>query len=114
MTRLTWGVCALLLLLIVLASAGWGELMKTYTNASQPFLDATLAMISVAAQYLDARKKLESWWLWIAVDIFSAFYLYPKQHLYVTTALYAAFLVIAVAGLWRWTALAREKERAAV
>ena len=113
-TRLTWGVCALLLLLIVFASAGWGELMKTYTNASQPFLDATLAMISVAAQYLDARKKLESWWLWIAVDIFSTFYLYPKQHLYVTTALYAAFLVIAVAGLWRWTVLAREKERAAV
>ena len=70
-------------------------------------------MVSVAAQYLDARKKLESWWLWIAVDVVSAFYLYPKQHLRVTAGLYAIFLVIAVAGLWRWTTLAREKERAA-
>ncbi len=112
-TRLSLGACGLIVLLIVLASAGWGELMRTYTNAAQPFLDATLAMVSVAAQYLDARKKLESWWLWIAVDVFSVFYLYPKQHLYVTTGVYAIFLVIAVAGLWRWATLAREKEQAA-
>ena len=112
-SRLSWSACALILLLIVLASVGWGQLMRTYTNAAQPFLDATLAMVSVAAQYLDARKKLESWWLWIAVDIVSAFYLYPKQHLRVTAGLYAVFLVIAIAGLWRWTILAREKERAA-
>jgi nicotinamide mononucleotide transporter len=113
-TRLSWSACGLILLLIILASAGWGELVKTHTNAAQPFLDATLAMASVAAQYLDTRKKLESWWLWIAVDVFSVFYLYPKQHLYVTTGVYAVFLIISVAGLWRWTMLAREKERAAL
>ncbi len=111
-TRLSRRACALILLLIVLASAGWGELMRTHTNAAQPFLDATLAMVSVAAQYLDARKKLESWWLWIAVDVFSVFYLYPKQHLYLVTGVYAMFLVICIAGLWRWTVLARETRAA--
>ena len=70
-------------------------------------------MISVAAQYLDARKKLESWWLWIIVNIFSAFYLYPRQHLYPTAALYVVFLGIAVYGLWQWVKLARAKETAA-
>ena len=112
-TRLSLDACVLVALLVAAASAGWGELMKTHTNAAQPFLDATLAMVSVAAQYLDARKKLESWWLWIAVDVVSAFYLYPKQGLFVTAGVYAVFLVIAVAGLWRWTILAREKEQVA-
>ena len=71
-------------------------------------------MVSVAAQYLDVRKKLESWWLWIVVNIFSAFYFYPKQHLYVTAGLYVVFLGIAVFGLWQWAKLARAKEAAAV
>ena len=105
---------AIYLVAIAAASLGWGELMKTHTDASQPFLDATLAMASVAAQYLDVRKKLESWWLWIAVDILSAFYLYPKQHYYGVAAEYAVFLGIAVWGLWQWAKLARTKEAAIV
>ena len=109
-TRLSPIVCTVYVVAIAAASLGWGELMKTYTNAAQPFLDATLAMASVAAQYLDARKKLESWWLWIVIDVFSAFYLYPKQHLYPTAILYAIFLGIAVYGLWQWAKLARGKE----
>jgi len=111
-TRLTPAACAVTLVAIAAASVGWGELMKTHTNASQPFLDATLAMASVAAQYLDTRKKLESWWLWIAIDVFSAFYLYPKQHLYVIAAEYAVFLGLAVWGLWQWAKLTRAKAAA--
>jgi nicotinamide mononucleotide transporter len=81
--------------------------MSRHTNAAQPFLDATLAVVSVAAQYLDARKKLESWYLWIVVDAVSVFYLYPRQHLYATAGVYAVFLVLAVVGLWRWYSLSR-------
>ncbi len=81
--------------------------MATRTNAALPYWDAALAAASITAQYLDARKKLESWLLWIAVDVISVFYLYPKQHLYVTTGLYALFLILAVTGLIRWGRLAR-------
>ncbi len=111
-SRLSPAACGVYLLAIAAASLGWGEIIKTYTNGAQPFLDATLAMASVAAQYLDARKKLESWWLWIAIDGFSACYFYPKQHLYITAALYAVFLGLAVWGQWQWAKLTRAQAAA--
>lgn len=86
---------------------GLGYVMAAHTNAALPYWDASLTAASIVAQYLDARKKLESWLLWIAVDIVSVFYLYPKQHLYVTTGLYALFLALAVAGLIRWGKMVR-------
>ena len=95
----------------VVGALVWGFVMATRTNAAQPYTDAAVAAVSVTAQYLDARKKLESWWLWIAVDVVSAFYLYPKQHLYLTAGVYAVFLALAVAGLVRWRKLARSDER---
>ena len=89
----------------VIGALVWGFVMATRTNAAQPYTDAGLASLSITAQYLDARKKLESWWLWIAVDVVYALYLYPKQHLYLTAGLYAVFLALAVAGLVRWRRL---------
>src|SRR5690606_30153278 len=47
----------------------WGALMARYTDAAAAHLDAFVAAASLAAQYLLARKKLESWLLWIAVDV---------------------------------------------
>ena len=85
----------------------WGFVMATRTNAAQPYTDATLAAVSITAQYFDARKKLESWWLWIAVDVVYALYLYPRQHLYLTAGLYAVFLGLAVLGLVRWRNLVK-------
>lgn len=111
-TRLTSAAVVFTVLAIAGASAGWGLFIRTYTNGAQPFLDATLAMTSVAAQYLDARKKLESWWLWIAVDVVSVVYLYPRQHLYVTAGVYAVFLGVAIMGLWRWGRLAQGSAKA--
>ena len=95
------------LAITVFLALGLGYIMSTHTNAALPYWDASLTAASIVAQYLDARKKLESWLIWIAVDLVSVFYLYPKQHLYVTTGLYALFLVLAVAGLIRWGKLAR-------
>ncbi len=91
----------------LLLALGLGFVMATRTNAALPYWDAALTAASITAQYLDARKKLESWLLWIAVDMVSVFYLYPKQHLYITTGLYALFLILAVSGLLRWGRLAR-------
>jgi nicotinamide mononucleotide transporter len=79
----------------------WGGLMAGYTNASLPYPDAFTTVASLAAQWLTARKKLESWILWIVVDVVAVFIYYYKA-LYFTTGLYLIFLVLAAYGWLEW------------
>lgn len=75
--------------------------MAHWTDAAAPFVDGAVAIISVAAQWLLARRRVESWWLWIAVDAI-AVPLFASRGLYVTAGVYTVLLVIAVAGLMQW------------
>lgn len=79
----------------------WGTGMARFTDATAPFADATVAGISVAAQLLQARRKVESWVLWIAVDVL-AVGLFAWRGLTVTSGLYAVFLVMSLVGLVSW------------
>ncbi len=89
-------------ILIGLAAAvPWGYSMATYTDAAAPYADSFIVAMSLIAQWLMARKKLESWQFWIAVDIVAiAVYLYKE--LFITTGLYSVFLVLAVLGYVHW------------
>jgi nicotinamide mononucleotide transporter len=80
---------------------GWATLMHRYTDAAYPWWDAALAIASVVAQLLQARRAIESWWLWIAIDLGSV-PLYLAKGLWFTAALYVVLLAIAVAGLVDW------------
>ncbi|MGR6330063.1 nicotinamide riboside transporter PnuC [Sphingomonas sp. XXL09] len=86
----------------LVATLLWGTLMHRFTDASYPWWDAGLAITSVIAQWLQARRAIESWWLWIAVDCGSV-PLYLAKGLWVTAALYALLLAIAAAGLIEWS-----------
>ena len=86
---------------IAFATLAWGTLMHRLTDASFPFVDAGIAMTSVAAQILLSRQKLENWVLWIAVDIV-AIGLYAAKGLWPTTILYILLLAISVWGLLDW------------
>ena len=85
------------------AAAGWGVLMARSTDAALPFADAFTLMASLAAQWLQTRKKIESWLWWIGVDLV-AIVMFATRNLYITSALYAAFLVLCVTGLAKWRA----------
>ena len=78
---------------------GW--LMNAYTDASFPFWDASILWLSVVAQVLLARRILENWLVWIAVDII-AIGLYWTKGLYPTAVLYLMFLVISAIGYANW------------
>lgn len=82
-------------------------LMATYTDAAAPYWDAAVAALSVTAQFLLSRRHLQSWYLWIAVDIL-AIGLFYTRGLEPTAALYAVFLGLAVAGLVQWRGAARK------
>ena len=93
---------------IALATAGWGWLMHAYTNASFPWWDASVAMMSVAAQILMSRRYLENWLLWIAVDAV-AIPLYAAKALWITAGLYGVFLAISAFGLYEWSRVYRAR-----
>jgi nicotinamide mononucleotide transporter len=95
------------------ASLAWGWVMMRFTDAAAPIWDALIAGLSVSAQLLLARRCLENWALWIAVDLI-AIPLYWSRGLGPTALLYMLFLGLAVAGLvgW-WRAYQRGATRAA-
>jgi len=99
--RLGWFARLNWLVGILFATLAWGWLMHRFTDAAFPWWDASVAMISIAAQILMSVRKLENWWLWIAADMLSIG-LYAAKALWITTALYAVLLAIAIWGLVRW------------
>jgi nicotinamide mononucleotide transporter len=94
------------------AAIGWGALMHRFTDAALPFADAFIAMASVAAQLLMARRFWENWLLWIAVDAV-AVGVYSSKGLMLTAFLYLVFLILSVAGLIGWKRVTAPSETAA-
>lgn len=85
----------------ILGSLLWGFGMARFTDAALPYPDAFVVVFSLIAQWLLARKVLESWYFWIAVDVLAIGVYFLKQ-LYLTSGLYAVFLVLAIFGLLAW------------
>jgi nicotinamide mononucleotide transporter len=85
----------------VVAALGWGTLMARHTDAQYPWWDGSIAMVSVAAQILQSRRVVESWVLWIAVDL-AAVPLFAVKGLWLTAGLYTIFLGLSIAGLIDW------------
>lgn len=100
-TRMSAGSVARWSAATVVVTAAWGAFAKYQLNAAAPFLDGFILVGSLVAQWLTARKKLESWWLWILVD-FVAVPLYASRGLYFLAALFATFIVLCLLGLREW------------
>lgn len=96
------------IIIILLGTPVLGFLMKTYTDASIPFMDAFTTTISVVATFLLAFKKLENWVLWVFVDIvYVGMFLYKE--LYLSSILYLILGIIAFKGLLDWNKKYKEK-----
>lgn len=89
------------LAVIILGTAGLGYVMNTYTNASFPYPDSFITVTSLVAQWFLAKKILESWVLWIIVDVI-AIAVYMLKDLRLTSGLYVIFLILAITGLRQW------------
>jgi nicotinamide mononucleotide transporter len=80
---------------------GLGYTMATLTDASLPYADAFTTVAALIAQWLLARKKLESWLFWIVIDIVCVRNYWIKQ-LGPTTLLYTILLGLAIWGFFVW------------
>ena len=91
-------------LYLAITAAAWlliSWLMATYTDADAPRWDAAVAALSVTAQFLMSRRHIESWLLWIVVDVLAIGLFYTRD-LVPTAALYAVFLCLAIIGYLQW------------
>ncbi len=77
-------------------------LLVAHTDARAPHVDAAQTVLSLVATWLMAKKVLESWLLWIAVDVLSIG-MYLSRDLHLTAGLYAVFLVLATLGWMAWS-----------
>jgi len=93
--RVTW------LLVTALVSVLLGFAMARWTNAASPYVDASIAGMSITAQLLLAWRKLENWLLWILTDIV-AIGLYLSKGLHPTAGLYCLLLALSIAGFIDW------------
>ena len=84
-----------------LAGVTLGQALNRYTDAALPFMDSILTSFSIVAQWMQTRKLLEAWLVWLAVDIFYVgMFLY--KGLYPTAVLYSIFLYLAALGFVQW------------
>lgn len=80
---------------------GLTVLLSRATDSTVPFWDALTTVLSLMATYGQCRKRVESWWLWIAADIVYI-PLYAYKGLYLTSILYVGFMALCVVGLRGW------------
>jgi nicotinamide mononucleotide transporter len=96
----------------VVAATWWLRKLLIAAHGAAPFWDALTTALSLAAQYLLCRKRLESWFLWIAVDVMYI-PLYLSRDLPLTAVLYGVFLILCLIGLNQWRSRWAELESAA-
>ncbi|MES2320288.1 MAG: nicotinamide riboside transporter PnuC [Pseudomonadota bacterium] len=88
------------------ATAGYGALLHYYTNAYAPFLDSTVLVFSIVAQFLMMKRRVDNWPFWILVNTI-AVPLYASRELYLTSFLYGCYWINAVVSWIWWRRLAR-------
>ena len=92
---------ALLALIAAAGSAILGVFLHRATDAALPFMDSFLSSTSLVAQWMMTKKLLENWLVWIGVDVLYVG-MFIFKGLFLTAALYAVFLALAVKGYIDW------------
>ena len=82
----------------------WGAtyyILVNWTNSTVPLLDSFTNALSFVGMWALARKYLEQWFFWIVVDVVCCF-LYIQKGIPFKAGLYGLYVVIAIAGYYKW------------
>ena len=91
----------------LLAWAATYYVLVAYTNSTVPLLDAFTNALSFVGLWALARKYVEQWLFWIAVDV-GCCYLYVVKGIPFKAGVYGLYVVIAVMGYIKWKGLAKK------
>jgi nicotinamide mononucleotide transporter len=111
-TRITRRLAAALFGIGAVSVVLLATLLGRYTDAALPWLDSTTTATSLIAQWMMAKKILENWLVWVAVDVvYIGMFLFKSLAL--TALLYAIFLVLSTMGYFQWKKSLRSQEKKA-
>jgi nicotinamide mononucleotide transporter len=78
-----------------------GYWLRARTDEALPYLDGFATSFSLVAQWMQARKYLENWLLWVVVDVVYVG-MSLSQGLTLTAGLYAVYVGLAFLGFRDW------------
>ncbi|CAN5764495.1 nicotinamide riboside transporter PnuC [soil metagenome] len=84
------------------------ELKKDFAPGAIPWADAFASATAFTGMWLMTKKKVESWYWWIATNIASIPLYFVKQYVF-TSVYYLVLLIMAIAGLSAWTKKVKNK-----
>lgn len=78
-----------------------GYLFSRYTDNALPYGDAFTTAFALVATWMGAKRHPEHWLIFVVVDAV-AIYMYLVKDMYLTSALYVIYVIIATAAYFSW------------
>lgn len=94
-------------LFFVAAWAATYYILVAWTNSTVPLLDSFTNALSFVGLWALARKFIEQWWFWVVVDVVCCV-LYVQKGIPFKAGLYGLYVVIAIAGYFKWRQLSMQ------
>ena len=107
LNRLTWRTAVVSTVVTVVGPPAlmwgmqWLHQMELLKENPMSLLDSAVAVLSAVATWWLVKSYREQWWLWIVADTLSVV-LCMTQGMWWMAALYVAYVVAAVYGLYHW------------
>ena len=93
-----------MLLALLACAVAWPAValfLIRFTNTDVPWFDGFATGLSLVGQFLLARKFIENWGVWLAVNVVSVG-LFVHKGLWLTVGLYGVFALLSIAGYMAW------------
>ncbi len=101
----TW--TAVLIVVVIAGSALVGWMLSTFTNDSDPYLDAFTTVPAIAAQMLMIFGYREQWIFWFCIDV-GTVWLWVRAGNWSMATLYAFWCINGIKGYYHWTQSAQQ------
>lgn len=85
-------------------------ILSQFTPSQVPIADSFTTAFSIIGIWALARKYLEQWFIWIVVDVVTCA-LYFYKGIPFKASLYALYVIIAIAGYFRWRKLCMQDNK---
>lgn len=86
-------------------------LKQNFAPGAIPWADAFASATAFTGMWLMTKKKIESWYWWIATNISSIPLYFVKQYVF-TSVYYIVLLVMAIFGLTEWIRRSKQEQHA--